>query len=74
MLFFILWRITCCKAFYRLARQGVIKNYTGVSSPYEVPENAALTIRTDRLAVEEGVEQLRAFILRAISLTGRIPA
>jgi adenylylsulfate kinase-like enzyme len=46
----------------------VIKNYTGVSSPYEEPENAALTIRTDTLAVEESTEQLRSFILRAINL------
>jgi adenylylsulfate kinase len=61
------------KGFYRLARQGVIQNYTGVSSPYEKPENAALVLRTDTLAVEENVKLLQAFILRAISLERRIP-
>lgn len=54
------------KGFYRLARQGVIKNYTGVSSPYEVPDNAALTIPTDKFGVEESVKILHSFLLNAV--------
>jgi adenylylsulfate kinase len=54
------------KGFYRLARQGIIKNYTGISTPYEEPERPALTIRTDMLSIDEGVEHLHAFILNCI--------
>src|SRR6185295_16259645 len=34
------------KGLYEKARSGEIKNFTGISSPYEPPENADLTIRT----------------------------
>ncbi|MDR1856402.1 MAG: adenylyl-sulfate kinase [Desulfovibrio sp.] len=53
-----------CKGFYELARKGVIKNYTGVSAPYEEPEDPALVIRTDELAIEESAEALRRFICK----------
>jgi hypothetical protein len=35
------------KGLYKRARAGEIKNYTGIDSPYEVPENPELTIDTD---------------------------
>jgi bifunctional enzyme CysN/CysC len=34
------------KGLYEKAKSGEIKNFTGISSPYETPENAELTIRT----------------------------
>lgn len=34
------------KGLYKKARQGIIKNFTGISDPYEVPEAAELTINT----------------------------
>jgi adenylylsulfate kinase len=55
------------KGFYELARKGVIKNYTGISSPYEVPENPALVIHTDQTTVEESVALLHEFIMRSIA-------
>jgi adenylylsulfate kinase len=54
------------KGFYRLAKQGIIKNYTGVSSPYEVPENPALRVQTDVMTVRESVDCLREFVERNI--------
>jgi adenylylsulfate kinase len=57
-----------CKGFYRLAREGVIKNYTGVSDPYEEPVNPHLIIRTNGESVEDCAERLHGFIVNAVSL------
>jgi adenylylsulfate kinase len=46
------------KGFYKKARLGKIENYTGVSSPYEVPINAELEIDTEKLSVEESVDRI----------------
>lgn len=35
------------KGLYKLAREGKIKNFTGVSDPYEAPENPDIEVRTD---------------------------
>ncbi len=56
------------KGFYRLARQGVIKNYTGVSAPYEAPERPDLTVRTDGATEEDCARLLREFVESRISL------
>ena len=52
---------------YVKARRGTIKDFTGVTSPYEAPENADLTLDTSRLSVQESVES----IIRFLELTGR---
>lgn len=46
------------KGFYKRARAGEIKNYTGIDSPYEVPENPELVVATDRLSIEASVDQV----------------
>ncbi len=46
------------KGLYRKAREGRIPNFTGVSSPYEEPENAEIVIDTDGKTVEEAAEQI----------------
>ncbi|MBI3479461.1 MAG: adenylyl-sulfate kinase [Nitrosomonadales bacterium] len=46
------------KGLYKRARKGEIKNFTGISSPYEEPENPELTIDTDALSIEESVAQV----------------
>jgi len=46
------------KGLYKLARLGKIKNYTGISSSYEEPENSELTIDTENLSIEESVNQV----------------
>lgn len=50
------------KRLYEKARKGEIKNFTGIDSPYEPPQNPELTIETDRLSVEEAVEQIIEFL------------
>jgi adenylylsulfate kinase len=44
------------KGLYQRARQGEIKDFTGVSSPYEAPENAELIIDTSERSLDESVE------------------
>lgn len=46
------------KGLYKLARLGKIKNYTGIGSSYEEPENSELTIDTENLSIEESVNQV----------------
>jgi adenylylsulfate kinase len=36
------------KGIYVKARAGIIKNFTGISAPYEIPENPDLVIRSDK--------------------------
>ena len=46
------------KGLYRKAREGKIPNFTGISSPYEAPEHAALVIDTSRLSLEQSAEMV----------------
>jgi adenylylsulfate kinase len=46
------------KGLYAKARRGEIPHFTGISSPYEAPENPDLEVRTDLLSVEECVERI----------------
>lgn len=55
------------KGLYAKARRGEIKNFTGISAPFEAPENPALSIDTSKLSVEESVNKLLELILPRIS-------
>ena len=46
------------KGLYQRARKGEIANFTGISSPYEEPENAELIINTSELSIEESVTEV----------------
>lgn len=50
------------KGLYKKAREGVIKEFTGISAPYEEPENPELRIRTDQLSVEEAVQKIVEYL------------
>lgn len=45
------------KGLYKKARKGEIKNFTGISDPYDEPQNPALELRTDRATPEECIQQ-----------------
>ncbi len=53
------------KGLYRLARQGVIKNFTGISDPYEEPLTAELTIDTSKVSVVEAVDKILNYLQSA---------
>jgi len=46
------------KGLYKKARDGVIKEFTGISAPYEAPEKPDIHIRADKTSVEESVRQI----------------
>ena len=52
------------KGLYKKARNGEIKDFTGISSPYEAPTNPELKIDTHALSLEESVRQVIS-LLRA---------
>lgn len=50
------------KGLYKKARAGEIKDFTGISAPYEAPENPEITIRTHENSVEECVAQIVKYL------------
>jgi bifunctional enzyme CysN/CysC len=48
------------KGLYKKARRGEIKYFTGISSPYEPPENPELHIDTTKISPEEAAELIVA--------------
>jgi adenylylsulfate kinase len=54
------------KGLYKKARNGEVKNFTGIDSPYEVPEKPDLEIQTDKIEVEEAVEKIYDFTKKFI--------
>ncbi|WP_010285880.1 adenylyl-sulfate kinase [Kurthia massiliensis] len=46
------------KGLYEKAKRGEIPNFTGVSAPYEEPENPEIVLDTEQYTIEECVEQL----------------
>lgn len=51
------------KGLYKKARAGEIPEFTGISSPYEAPDNAEITLNTDKLSIEECVEQVLGYLI-----------
>ena len=54
------------KGLYAKARRGEIKNFTGISAPFEAPLHPALSLDTSVLSVEEAVKKLLKLILPRI--------
>jgi len=50
------------KGLYKKARLGEIKEFTGVSAPYEEPLQPELVIETDRQTIEESVRQVVGYL------------
>ncbi|MFC2151676.1 adenylyl-sulfate kinase [Bacteroidota bacterium] len=54
------------KGLYAKARAGLIKNFTGIDSPYEEPQNPAVEVKTMELGIEESVQQILKVLLPRI--------
>ncbi|WP_053361319.1 adenylyl-sulfate kinase [Bacillus sp. FJAT-27251] len=50
------------KGLYEKARKGLIKDFTGIDSPYEEPDQSELVIETDRSSIEECVDQVIQYL------------
>ena len=57
------------KGLYKKARAGEVKNFTGISSPYEIPENPDVVIPTHRLSIDESLTLLLDYIKPRITLS-----
>jgi len=56
------------KGLYKKARAGEIKNMTGISAPYEAPENADIEIKTEQTTVEEAVKKILEYLIPKLKL------
>ncbi len=54
------------KGLYKKARQGVIQNFTGISAPYEAPQNASLVVDTTQYTVEEATQKIYTAVIKKI--------
>ncbi|MFI3325075.1 MAG: adenylyl-sulfate kinase [Clostridia bacterium] len=50
------------KNLYQKAINGEIKNFTGISSPYEMPTNADIVVDTEKTSIEDAVSQILEYI------------
>jgi bifunctional enzyme CysN/CysC len=58
------------KGLYKKAREGKIKNFTGIDSPYEPPENPELRVNTTSLTAEEAADLIVARLEQLGKLSG----
>lgn len=57
------------KGLYKRARNGEVKDFTGISAPFEAPEHPALRLDTSRLTIGQSVDKLLGLILPKINKT-----
>ncbi len=50
------------KGLYALARSGKIDNFTGISSPYEPPQNPEIIVDTEKMSVRENIRAILTFL------------
>lgn len=55
------------KGLYAKARKGEIKNFTGISSPFEAPDHPALSLDTSKVSLEDCVQRLLEMVLPQVS-------
>jgi adenylylsulfate kinase len=55
------------KGLYRQARQGLIREFTGIDSPFEEPVQPDLEIRTDRMDIDESAGRMMEYVLPFIA-------
>jgi adenylylsulfate kinase len=56
------------KGLYAKARKGEIPEFTGISSPFDIPADPGLVLETDRMSVADSVQSALEFILPKITL------
>lgn len=56
------------RGLYRKARAGEIQHFTGVASPYEMPDQPDLELRTDLRSLEDCLTELSALVMSAARL------
>ncbi|MCK5505802.1 MAG: adenylyl-sulfate kinase [Thermodesulfovibrionia bacterium] len=59
------------KGLYRKARAGEIEGFTGISAPYEEPENPNIVLETDKMSLDNCVETLMKYLIQKDYITKR---
>lgn len=62
------------KGLYAQARVGMIKEFTGISDPYEIPADAELTVDTDGISPDEAAHRILRYLEQAGYITGIGPS
>lgn len=52
------------KGLYAKARKGIIPEFTGISDPYDIPENPELSIDTTNISPNDGAQQVLLYLLQ----------
>ena len=52
------------KGLYKKAREGALSDFTGISSPYEIPQNPDIVVDTSRHSIEESVDLVVSRIIK----------
>jgi adenylylsulfate kinase len=55
------------KGLYKKAREGKIKNFTGIDAPFEPPENPDVEIKTEEMSLEDSVKKCMDVILPKVT-------
>jgi adenylylsulfate kinase len=50
------------KGLYAKARKGEIKNFTGISAPYETPESPQIQVKTENKSIEDSAKEVYDYI------------
>jgi adenylylsulfate kinase len=58
------------KGVYKKARGGIIKEFTGISAPYEAPQNPEIHLLTDKMSVENCVESIMEYLIERKYIAG----
>ena len=63
------------KGLYKKARQGIIREFTGIDSPYEKPLSPEITLHTDKQNIEEELQQVLDYLAthKLVALASRKP-
>ncbi|MCX2738982.1 adenylyl-sulfate kinase [Pontibacter anaerobius] len=62
------------KGLYAKAQQGLIQNFTGISAPYEAPQQPDLILKTDQEPIEDSLHKLITFVKPQLRLKQNMKA
>lgn len=51
------------KGMYKDARKGIIKNFSGVNDPYDIPKDPDLVLETDKYSLSECIEKIKNYLV-----------
>ncbi|TFE29002.1 adenylyl-sulfate kinase [Cohnella luojiensis] len=52
------------KGLYKKAREGILQEFTGISSPYEEPNDSEVVVQTDKYSIEESVQMIVEYLMK----------